>query len=262
MPVPQISSRLTELPARTLRAAFAGIGQLLLVADRLRSQAADPKQQPEGKSADDPRPARGSRPAGSSPSAGTSRTAGTGREAGSSLQAAGSPPAAASVPAPAPERPAETAASGEQRSDYAERWRSLDKTGNVRLLTAADLQDSDPGEAAQSASTGSSARPAVAGRSAAEPATADGTTAEPVPAETAAAETTNAPAESAAAGPTATSLPVPNYDDATIASLRARLRNLDVAQLRQLAGYERVHAARPDVLGMFERRIARLESES
>jgi len=47
-----------------------------------------------------------------------------------------------------------------------------------------------------------------------------------------------------------------------VASLRARLRNLDVAQVRQLADYERAHAARADVVTMFERRIVKLEAEA
>jgi hypothetical protein len=62
-------------------------------------------------------------------------------------------------------------------------------------------------------------------------------------------------AETAAAG-----APLANYDELSVASLRARLRNLDVAQVRQLADYERAHAARADVLIMFERRIAKLEA--
>jgi hypothetical protein len=40
------------------------------------------------------------------------------------------------------------------------------------------------------------------------------------------------------------------------------LRNLDVAQVRELAEYERAHAVRADVLTMFERRIAKLEAEA
>ncbi len=56
--------------------------------------------------------------------------------------------------------------------------------------------------------------------------------------------------------------PLPNYDALTVASLRARLRNLDVAQVRQLAEYERAHAGRAEVLGMYERRIAKLEAEA
>jgi hypothetical protein len=56
--------------------------------------------------------------------------------------------------------------------------------------------------------------------------------------------------------------PLPNYDALSVASLRARLRNLDITQVRQLAEYERAHAARQDVLGMYDRRIAKLEAEA
>ena len=56
--------------------------------------------------------------------------------------------------------------------------------------------------------------------------------------------------------------PLPNYDELSIPSLRARLRNLDVAQLRQLVEYERAHADRADVITMFERRMAKLEAET
>ena len=60
----------------------------------------------------------------------------------------------------------------------------------------------------------------------------------------------------------AAAAPLPNYDELSVASLRARLRNLDVAQVRQCAEYERAHAARAEVLTMFERRIAKLEAEA
>ena len=87
--------------------------------------------------------------------------------------------------------------------------------------------------------------------------------------ETPAATEPAAAAEDAAATPAEqppdsglTVLPVANYDGLTIASLRARLRNLDPAQLRVLIDYEKAHAGRGDVLTMFERRIAKLESEA
>jgi hypothetical protein len=60
----------------------------------------------------------------------------------------------------------------------------------------------------------------------------------------------------------ASELPLANYDSLTIASLRARMRNLSVAQLGQLIAYEKANAARADVIAMFERRVAKLESES
>jgi hypothetical protein len=75
------------------------------------------------------------------------------------------------------------------------------------------------------------------------------------PEETAAAEETAAPE-------TVAELPLANYDESTVASLRARLRNLTVAQLTQLIEYEKGHAARADVITMFERRIAKIESEA
>jgi hypothetical protein len=64
------------------------------------------------------------------------------------------------------------------------------------------------------------------------------------------------PAPDEAAGP----LPLPNYDELTVASLRARMRVLDPAQLRALIDYENSHAARADVVSMFERRIAKIEA--
>ena len=56
----------------------------------------------------------------------------------------------------------------------------------------------------------------------------------------------------------AAELPVPNYDGLSIASLRARLRSLSAPQVAQLLEYEQSHAARADVITMFERRIAKL----
>jgi hypothetical protein len=71
------------------------------------------------------------------------------------------------------------------------------------------------------------------------------------------------PADAAPAAPApeaapAAELPMPNYDDLSIASLRARLRNLSAEQLSQLIEYEKGHAGRADVISMFERRIAKL----
>jgi hypothetical protein len=71
--------------------------------------------------------------------------------------------------------------------------------------------------------------------------------------ETAVAETTAAPASAAAAA-----LPLPNYDELSLASLRARLRNLTADQLTILISYEKSHEDRADVITMFERRITKL----
>jgi hypothetical protein len=54
-------------------------------------------------------------------------------------------------------------------------------------------------------------------------------------------------------------LPLANYDSLSLASIRARLRGLDAGQLKVLVDYEAANAERPEVLGMFERRIEKLE---
>ena len=102
---------------------------------------------------------------------------------------------------------------------------------------------SDPGRASHGTSRGppSRSRPS-------QPRTSRGP-AEPLADEPVRADTT---------GPAP--LPIANYDDVSLASLRARLRNLDSAQLQALLSYEQAHAARPAVLGMFERRISKLET--
>jgi hypothetical protein len=70
-----------------------------------------------------------------------------------------------------------------------------------------------------------------------------------------------ADAQPPAASTREAALPVPAYDDLSVASLRARLRNLDTAQVRALLDYEKANAGRAAVLTMFERRIAKLESQ-
>lgn len=153
MRVPPVNDRIKEVPAQALRGVFAGIGQLLLITDKLRNKT-----------------------------------------------------------------PADTRVPQTRTPDRAE--------------TAASTTVSEP----------------VPAEPVAEPAQAAPA---PVPAE--AAPVPAAPAEGAP--------PLPNYDELSVASLRARLRNLDVAQVRQLAEYERAHAARADVIAMFERRIVKLEAE-
>ena len=41
MRVPQVTERMKEAPAHALRAVFAGIGQVLLVADRIKNRATE-----------------------------------------------------------------------------------------------------------------------------------------------------------------------------------------------------------------------------
>jgi hypothetical protein len=203
MRVPQVSERIKEAPAQALRGVFAGIGQLLLITDKLRNKTSASQQVPKARA---PEPAQtradtvappAPAPVSSAPSAPAPVAA-----APAAAAPAASAPAAARVPAA----------------------RNFDKTGNVRLLTSA--------EAAADAKA-----PAVGAPAAGH-------------------------AKRAEAAVPAAEAPLPNYDELSIASLRARLRNLDPTELRQLVAYERAHADRADVIAMFERRIAKLEDET
>ena len=167
--------------------------------------------------------------------------------------------------APAEPEPAPTsAAKPPSRVARVTEARDFDKTGNVRLLTGEEAGAAGPGPATDAAATAS-----VAGTADADATPASGAGAPGPDAETASvagtADADATPASGAGApGPDAMTAappaPLPNYDGLSIASLRARLRSLDVTQLRQLVEYEKAHAARGDVLAMFERRIAKLEA--
>ena len=41
MPIPQVNDRIKEAPVVVLRAVFAGIGQILLTADKVRARATE-----------------------------------------------------------------------------------------------------------------------------------------------------------------------------------------------------------------------------
>ena len=196
----QVTERVKEAPAQALRAVFSGIGQVLLVADRIKSRAAVPDRV-----------------------------------------------RSAAVPTPKPAQSAQSSPGTATAVKDETRWRSLDETGNVRLLSDEDVAAAEPSAEAVTVATPAETVPAAE--------TAPATSAPP------AAET--APSEQIAAGRTVhdeTSLPVPNYDNLTVASLRARLRNLDPSQVRALLDYEKANAGRADILTMFERRIAKLEN--
>jgi hypothetical protein len=138
------------------------------------------------------------------------------------------------------------------------RWRSLDETGNVRLLTPEDLGDGNPEVRPEPPPI--PAPPDVAASSPDVAASPPDVAASPPGAAASAPGAAASPPGAAASPPDAENLPLASYDTLSLASIRARLRKLDVAQLRTLVDYEATHAERADVLGMLERRIEKLES--
>jgi hypothetical protein len=138
-----------------------------------------------------------------------------------------------------------------------------------KIRHKADAGNSTPAtEAAAPATAAAAETPAAPEPVVAATVTPETVTPETVTPETVAAETTAVPdvsagpettaAPEATAPPATAALPLANYDELTIASLRARLRNLSAEQLTELIGYEREHANREDVISMFERRITKL----
>ena len=87
----------------------------------------------------------------------------------------------------------------------------------------------------------------------------------PEPADLAPVETPAgaAPGGPATAEPVAGAAPpIPNYDQLTVPSLRARLRGLDADRVQALLDYEKAHEGRPAVITMFERRLIKLSEGS
>jgi hypothetical protein len=116
--------------------------------------------------------------------------------------------------------------------------------------TAAPEAEATADPAAVAAEVTTAPETAVAAEAPAEPA---------VPAAPEAPVAAEAP--EASAGPeTSGALPLANYDELTVASLRARLRNLSNDDLTQLMTYEREHQNRPEVIKMFQNRLIKMTS--
>ncbi|MDT0327915.1 hypothetical protein [Nocardiopsis lambiniae] len=62
--------------------------------------------------------------------------------------------------------------------------------------------------------------------------------------------------------PAVEDLAVPTYDALTLPSVRARLRKLTIAQVRDLRAYEVAHQGRAEFIRMYDNRIAKLETEA
>ena len=274
MRVPPVSDRIKEAPAQALRGVFAGIGQLLLITDKLRNKTPADQHVPSTRV---PEPAESVAEAGgvtvvqeraaAAGAAGVAEAAGAGATVEAEVtevprarkpaerksaerkpaqpkaaqekaasQTAAAEPKATQAKAAAPKAAGQNAAEPKVAEPKAARRPPAQRTPKTPAEQAAETRDFDrTGNVRLIPDTGGAARAASA-RADTEEAT--GTTAEAGAAEA----------------------PLPNYGELSVASLRARLRNLDIGQVRELAEYEKAHAGRADVIAMFERRIAKLEA--
>jgi hypothetical protein len=216
MRVPQVNDRVKEAPAQVLRAVFAGIGQLMSTADKIRNK-----------------PASAEAPAAPKPAA----------------------PETVAPETVAPETVApETVAPESVGPEPA--------AAETATVASVAREPVVPEIAPETAAPETAAPEAVAPASVVPETVAPETVTPEVKPE---APVTSGghvrllpPDEVPAAAAAAGQLPVPNYDDLSVASLRARLRNLSADQISQLIDYEKGHAGRADVITMFERRIAKL----
>ena len=270
MRVPQVSERIKEAPAQALRGVFAGIGQLLLISDKLRNKAshqdvarARTPRAPETVTdtiVTKPAGQGAAAPAGP-PAAKRAEAARAGAAAAAAAAAPAAPAAGPGTAKPGPAKPG--AARRTAAKPAAAKPAAAKPAGGKPVTPKPATKPATPRRTAAKAAAAESA--AAAGEAAPRPPKRQSTRDLDKTGNVRLLDETAGSAGAAAPEPTAAAAvaaPLPNYDELSVASLRARLRNLDVTQVRQLAEYERAHAARADVLTMFERRVAKLEAEA
>lgn len=246
MGMPQVPEQVRKAPTLALRAVFTGIGKMLMAADRPGSRRGGPK------------------PA-AAPEYRLPEPAAQWDTLGPAAPRARPDPAPQARPEPAPQPPAAAAAE-------TQRWRSLDETGNVRLLTGEELTG---GNGPVVTARAGGAAGAHAGRSASVAQPGQGPTSPVLPSPAARQPVAAASNGNGPVGPSTQPLggnvpvgsdliihavPLPGYDSMSVASIRARLRTLDFDQLQALLVHERKNAERPEVIAMIERRIEKLEA--
>ena len=273
MPIPQVNDRIKEAPVVALRAVFAGIGQILLTADKVRARAAEqvwtPERAPAGLPADRRTPdsprngatrldsAAAGHSAVRAPTAHSPVTTKTTAAAGpapatKAPHAAKTPPTAKTPPAAktttATKAPSATKATPAAKSTPATKASPAAKTGPA-------TKTSRPAQAGPTAKAGPTKAPPATKTTRAAKTTPD----TKAPRATKAAKTVPAP-RAARPEPATQPPPLPGYDDLSIASLRARLRALDAPAIQAMVAYEKAHARREPVITMLERRLAKISA--
>ena len=245
MPIPQVNDRIKEAPVVVLRAVFAGIGQLLLTADKVRSRAADQVWMPERATVPGPDGQTQSFPGPHRPRNGTVHTKPAVTERPVMRGAAASPGTATA--------PAASAAPVAKAAKNTATAKITPVVGTTRTAPAGKTAAAPKAAAApESAKTAPAAKTTAAPEKAkTAPAAKAGPAAKPKTG-TAPRTTKSRPAEAAP--------PMPGYDDLSLASLRARLRTLDAPTIRAMLAYEQAHARREPVITMLERRLARISA--
>ncbi|WP_283135516.1 hypothetical protein [Rhizohabitans arisaemae] len=225
----ELRDRARDLPLFLFQTALSGVGQALLVGDQIRTAL----KQLTGDLGAEEREAEERPSTRREPMIFAPRPASDGAERRREEPAVFRPRAGAKTAAKAAEKP--------------KRTRATATTAAKGRKPAAKAPAASKAPAAAKAAK--AAKPRAAGRPAAKPARA----AKPVKPAAAAkgtvVESKAIPGE-----------PFEGYAKLSLNSLRARLRGTTAARMTALITYEKGHAARPDVLQMYEKRLAKLKS--
>ena len=225
MPIPQVNDRIKEAPVVVLRAVFAGIGQILLTADKVRARAAEQVWTPDRAPAQAPAGLPADRRPQEPPRNGTTHAEPAVADHSAVREAPASRPPATTAAEPATKPAPATRATPTKPVAAA---KATPATRNAPATKATPAAKTTPEPKAPRAATAAKAVPAP---------------------------------RAAKAEPAAEAPPLPGYDDMSLASLRARLRALDPATIQAMLAYERAHAGREPVITMLERRLAKISAE-
>jgi hypothetical protein len=245
MPISQVNDRIKEAPVVVLRAVFAGIGQILLTADKVRARAAEQTWTPDRAPARAPAGLPADRRAPEPPRNGTIRTepavadhsAVREAPAGQGPVTTQATPAAKTAATVKPATTAKAAAAG-KAAPAAKATPTAKATPVTKATPAAKARPTAKATPATKAPPVTKATPA------------------PV---TKAAKAVPAP-RAAEAEPAPEAPPLPGYDDLSLASLRGGLRVLDAPTIQAMLAYEKAHARREPVIAMLERRLAKISA--
>jgi len=268
MPIPQVNDRIKEAPVVVLRAVFAGIGQLLLTADKVRAKAAEQVWSPDRPVPDPASPSQ-SWQAPEGPRNGTAHTgqAVAERPAERMIPESPGPPAAAAAPiiTPAPRPAAAPKTTPAPRPAAVPKPAAAPKAAAAAKTvpaprTAPASKTTAPAKSTAAPKTTPARKTTATPKSAAAPKTAAAAKTSPAAKTAPAAKTTPAAktVPAAKATPATEEPPLPGYDDLSLASLRARLRGLDAPAITAMLAYEKAHARREPVITMLERRLAKI----
>jgi hypothetical protein len=259
----ELKEKAKDFPLYVLQQALSGVGQALLLGDRIRTrlkgQGGEETEQDakaEGRLAG---PSEDVEPARREPVIFAPRPAPD--DADTTTDSNGAKPVVVVVPpaAPSPEAPVEPESVETKpvkpRSVKAKPARAKPVEPEV---VEPKVVEPEPAEIAEVV------EPAEAKADAITPdaVTSEDTTPEDTTADAPTADATAAPVAvpSTEAAGVAAGEPMPGYAELTVASLRARMRGKSAEQIRELLSYEKATSDRETVVKMYETRLAKLEA--